>query len=151
MLSPVFQDARDNIEESKIWFWLLSYKQVRVSAVVQWSVHLHLDAGLILHCYAILPLSPHSNLELKIQCVCFSDRPSDVPHADRSGPERAWHHNIWSPQENAAGHFRSVPFQTNNWGCHNNITSNISQFFIPFLIPQQSINQSINQDVQSID
>lgn len=40
--------------------------------MVQWSVHLHLDAGLILHCYAILPLSPHSNLELKIQFVSVS-------------------------------------------------------------------------------
>ncbi len=74
MPCPVFQDARDNIEESKIWFWLLSYKHIirKLERTLWCSGQCALRHRLILHCYTILPLSPHSDLKLKIQFVPVS-------------------------------------------------------------------------------
>ncbi len=74
MPCPVFQDARDNIEESKIWFWLLSYKHIirKLERTLWCSGQCALRHRLILLCYTILPLSPHSDLKLKIQFVPVS-------------------------------------------------------------------------------
>lgn len=122
--------------------------------MVQWSVHMHLDAGLILHCCTILPLSPHSHFsqssKLKIQFVSVSqiDLQTFLTLTDQDLKELGIT-TFGARRKMLLAISGQFPSKQKNWGWHSSITSKILQFFIPFSIPQQSISKC-SQSIKKI-